>query len=200
MERYEGVKFTYATKSTSFTYDQRLTTLNHWAVIFSELGLAPVHQSGAYGNQSYRVENSQFFITKSQMSPEEDLRVDNFVKILGYDASNLTFSTEGNSTPSSECFLHNALYDALPCVNAILHGHSTLLCTYAEEIGIPVTQQFCDYGTPMLAESAIELVDQNTDFFILKDHGFVALGKDIETAGKLTLNYYLKLIKLIQSS
>ncbi len=200
MEKYKGVKFTYSTQSTSFAYDKRLTTLNRWAVIFSELGLAPVHQSGAYGNQSYRVKGSHFIITKSQMSPAETLQVNNFVKILGYDPGKSTFSTEGKSTPSSECFLHNALYDALPGVNAILHGHSTLLCNFAEDIGVPVTQQFYDYGTPQLAESAIELVDENSDFFILKDHGFVALGRDIETAGKLTLSYYIKLINLLQSS
>ena len=47
-------------------------------------------------------------------------------------------------------------------------------------LNIPVTKEFHAYGTPELAQSALDIVDHINSFFILKDHGFVALGKDID--------------------
>jgi len=200
MEIYQGVKFEYTRVSTSFIWDQRLEVLNYWTTLFTELGLAPLHGDGAYGNQSYRTSPSSFFITRSAMKPQKNLHPADYVHVTGFDTANHTFIIEGTTIPSSESFLHNSLYEALPDINAILHGHSSLLSQYAEDLGIPVTQKFHDYGTPELAESALKMTGNNCEFFILKDHGFVALGKNIETAGKLTLDYYSELIKFIKNN
>jgi len=199
MEKYQGIKFSYSKTATSFSWDSRLEILNHWGFLFSELGLAPLHSAGAAGNLSYRTASSSFIITKSGMIPEKSLNLENYIQVTGFDRSSRTFSIEGPEIPSSETFLHNVLYGALPDINAILHGHSSLLCDYAAPLNIAVTRQYHDYGTPELANSALQIVDTKSDFFILKDHGFVALGKDIEAAGKVTLDYYLKLIKLIRN-
>ena len=197
METYQGIKFKYSKTRSSFNFDQRLEILNHWTSIFTELGLAPLHSSGAYGNQSYRTSSSSFIITKTGMNPQNHCNVKDFVHVTGFDRISGTFTTEGLSTPSSECFLHNALYNHLPQINAILHGHSSLLCRYAQQLNIPVTKQFHDYGTLELAESALQVVNSGSDFFILKNHGFVALGSDTNSAGKLTLDYYIKLITFL---
>jgi hypothetical protein len=85
----------------------------------------------------------------------------------------------------------------LPHIQAILHGHCSLLNIHAEALNIPVTEKFYDYGTPELAQSALLLAAPATPFFILKDHGFVALGEDIVSAGKLTLHYFSDLISLL---
>ena len=199
MENYQGVKFSYHKSATHFAYDQRLTTLNRWAYIFSELGLTPVHPEGAYGNQSYRTGKSSFLITKSGMKPEEKLLLSNYTHVLDFKKSSSTFIVEGQSTPSSECFLHNALYQALPDVNAILHGHCSLFNVYASQLSIPVTKTFQEYGTQELAESALELVSDSTNFFILRDHGFVTLAEDIDSAARVTLDYYSNLIALLRS-
>jgi len=198
MEKYQGVKFRHIRKNNTFSYDHRLARLNHWAYLFSQLGLAPVHADGAYGNHSYRSDGTSFVITRSAMLPREILHPDDYCQIVGFDEKSITFYTNGIPTPSSESFLHNALYQSLPHINAILHGHCSLLNIYATALNIPVTKQFYDYGTPELAESAISLVDSSSRFFILKDHGFVALGEDIDTAGSLTLSYYAELIDLLR--
>ncbi len=199
MEKYQGVKFQYRQMQTSFSFDQRLPDLNHWAYLFSQLGLAPVHVEGAYGNHSYRTgDASSFIITKSAMIPKETLQADDFTHVVGLDESAHVFLTEGLCAPSSETYLHYVLYRSLPHINAILHGHYPLLNVYAEGLHIPVTKEFYAYGTPELAQSALDIVDRTTSFFILKDHGFVALGKDIATAGKLTLDYFYNLISLLK--
>ena len=203
MENYRGVKFQYLRTTTSFFYDWRLPELNRWAYLFSQLGLAPIHAEGAYGNHSYRTEGISFVITKSAMIPAEILQPNDFCHVLGLDDSTttatITFRTEGQFAPSSESFLHYSLYQTLPHINAILHGHCSLLNFHAETLNIPVTKKFHAYGTPELAQSALELVDQTTPFFILKDHGFVALGENIDAAGKLTLNYFSDLIRILQN-
>ena len=198
MEKYQGVKFRHIQKNKTFPYDSRLAELNHWAYLFSQLGLAPLHAGGAYGNHSYRSSETSFVITKSAMTPKEILQPDNYCQVVGFEEKSVTFYTQGASPPSSESFLHKSLYQSLPHINAILHGHCRLLNIHATALNIPVTKQFHDYGTPELAESAISLVDEFTRFFILKDHGFVALGEDIDTAGDLTLNYYAELIDLLR--
>ncbi len=198
MEKYQGVKFQHHQTKTVFSYDHRLALLNHWAYLFSQLGLAPVHSDGAYGNHSYRTGETSFIITKSAMIPAEILRPQDFCHVIGFEEISTTFVTEGTAPPSSESFLHNALYTSLPHINSILHGHCALLNLHAEALDIPVTKKFQDYGTRELAESALDLVTPTTLFFILKNHGFVCLGEDIDSAGKLTLNYFSKLINLLQ--
>jgi len=198
MEKYQGVKFQHRQTNTTFSYDHRLANLNRWAYLFSQLGLAPVHEGGAYGNHSYRTKDTAFVITKSAMIPAEILQPDDFCHVVNFEEPSTTFIFEGMSPPSSESFLHLALYQSLPYINSILHGHCSLLNKHADVLDIPVTQEFYDYGTPELAKSALDLVSQTTLFFILKDHGFVALGTDIDSAGKLTLNYFSQLIALLR--
>jgi ribulose-5-phosphate 4-epimerase/fuculose-1-phosphate aldolase len=132
------------------------------------------------------------------MIPAELLQPDDYCHVVGFEEHSTTFFSEGMSPPSSECFLHHALYQSLPHINAILHGHCSLLNIHAEALNIPVTEKFYDYGTPELAESALLLATPATPFFILKDHGFVALGEDIDSAGKLTLSYFSDLIGLLR--
>lgn len=198
METYEGVKFKHRRLTTEFAYDDRLSYLNHSAYIFSQLGLTPVHPEGAYGNQSYRTSDNSFIITKSGMVPGKDMDPSNYCEIVGFDKGSNTFSSHGRSIPSSESFLHNEIYSALPSVHAILHGHSTLLNAHSTVLNIPTTSQFFDYGTIDLARSALELA-KNNSFFILKDHGFVALGTSIKTAEKMVLDYYQQLINLLKN-
>ena len=205
METYQGVKFQHRQIKTTFSCDQRLTDLNRWAYLFSQLGLAPVHVDtagkavGAYGNHSYRTGDTSFVISRSAMIPSEILQPNDYCHVVGFEDHTNTFLTEGTAPPSSESFLHNALYQALPHIKAILHGHCTPLNIHAESLNIPVTKTFHAYGTKELAESALLLVDQTTCFFILKDHGFVALGEDIASAGKLTLKYFSELIALLRT-
>ncbi|MFT5726697.1 MAG: ribulose-5-phosphate 4-epimerase/fuculose-1-phosphate aldolase [Desulforhopalus sp.] len=198
METYQGVKFNHLKVKNDFNFDHRLTELNQLAYLFSQLGLTPVHPEGAYGNQSYRTTPSSFIVTKSGMIPDNELAIDNYCEISGYTTDSTTFLTHGPSVPSSESFLHYDIYMNRPRINVILHGHSKLLNDYAKKLSIPTTETFYDYGTQELAQSALELARKEIPFFILKDHGFVALGHSIKETGSLVLDYYGRLINLIK--
>ncbi|MDR3629647.1 MAG: class II aldolase/adducin family protein [Desulfocapsaceae bacterium] len=199
MEQYTGVKFACLSEGATFEFDERLARLNSWAFVLAGLGLTPVHAAGAYGNQSYRTGPASLVITKSGMIPEEALRAENFVLIEGFDEQLLTFRTRGPAEPSSESILHYAVYREFAHAGAIMHGHSGLLERHAEALSIPVTACFLPYGTEELADSAIDLLQAaGTDFIILKNHGFVAVGGDIDTAGRLVLEYCQRLIALLK--
>lgn len=199
METYQGVKFNYTALSHSCPIHPLLDRLNTWVTLFSDLGLAPVHPSGAYGNQSIRTSGDSFIITRSGLLPERELNTASYTMVESYDDVDSTFMIHGQSPPSSESFLHARLYREDETVNSILHGHSPLINSYADRLNIPVTDRFCDYGTIELAESALEIMNVDTRFFILRDHGFVALGETVDEAGKLTLDYYSRILAILQA-
>jgi ribulose-5-phosphate 4-epimerase/fuculose-1-phosphate aldolase len=197
MEIYTGVKFKCLQSGSTFPYGLRLAQLNAWAFILAGLGLTPVHPGGAYGNQSYRLDDTSLIITASGMTPEKDLVPENYVLIEGLDEQG-GLHTKGVRKPSSESLLHYSIYREFPDAGAIMHGHSRLLEQYATNLAIPVTTTFQPYGTSALAESAVDLLREGTGFILLKDHGFVATGKDIDTTGKVVLDYYERLIAVLK--
>jgi len=194
MEVYQGIKFDNHCSNKQFGYDQRLQQLNHWAYVFSQLGLAPVHHTGAFGNFSHRVDTCSFIISKTGMVPTRQLVADNYCLVRNVDCQKQSVLYDGSALPSSECFLHHLIYQKKSDIRVILHGHCTLFSEYANLLGIPQTKQFYPYGTAELAESALEMVGQHNNFFLLKDHGFVTTAEGIEQAGKLTLKYLKRLI------
>ncbi len=178
--------------------DLRLPRLNHWAWLFAQLGLAPAHPAGAYGNLSCRSEADSFLITRAGMAPAADFIPDNFCQIQGFDQADSSFLYAGKHPPSSESYLHYRLYQALPATAAIFHGHCPLFHEFASALDIPETAAFHPYGTRELAESALTLVAEcRPHFFLLREHGFVALGDDVDTAGRLTLDWLGRLLKLL---
>ncbi|MCP3890108.1 MAG: class II aldolase/adducin family protein [Desulfobulbaceae bacterium] len=199
MENYQGVKFNHKQSNTSFSFDNRLERLNQWAYLFSQLGLAPVHAGGAYGNHSYRTAEESFIISKAGMIPGEALDPENYCHVTAFEESTTTFIFDGEHPPSSECFLHNILYQNHHETQSILHGHCSLLNAHAKILNIETTTTFYDYGTEALADSALELALAGHSFFILKDHGFVALGNNIKSAGNLTLDYFGKLVTFLKN-
>ncbi len=198
VECYKGVKFQYVKKAASFDFDKRLYYLNRWAHLFFELGLAPLHSGGAAGNHSYRTAKESCIITKSGMAPRREPVVEQYVALLGYDEEKRIIYA-GRSHPSSESVLHYRIYQNFPGVQSVMHGHSRLFLQYAQALHLPVTEALHPYGTPELAESALELLDGNNRCIILKDHGFVVVGESIQMAGKLVLEKYIDLLKMLRA-
>ncbi len=194
MEKYEGIKFKTTKLSETFDTDSRLPELNYWIFIFGELGLAPVHPEGAYGNHSYRLTNDSFIITRTGMKPCQQLNTTNYCEVK-YDNEEQQFLVKGKHDPSSECFLHSMIYSTFPQTKVIMHGHSALLNNHAAQLDIQVTDQEFPYGTMQLAQSAVQICNPTSSFFIMKNHGFVATGTDIDSTAKNILDYYGRLLK-----
>ena len=109
-------------------------------------------------------------------------------------------SLEEGKKPSSEKFLHIAIYQKRPEINFIIHVHAPCLSSFAsagKDLMAPIMAENVFYfgGIP-LAEyalpSSMELVNNTIKFFdeydavLMANHGFIVVSKTIEDA-------YLKL-------
>jgi ribulose-5-phosphate 4-epimerase/fuculose-1-phosphate aldolase len=187
-EEYHGVKFRVVMEGTDVPQHPLLGELKKWCGIFHEKGLAPPYPGGSYGNLSFRIQpgDDAFIITGTCMGLKGCLDDEKFVQVNRCDTSQHLVCASGTRHPSSESQMHYLLYQAHPEVGAIFHGHSPEILQQATALGLPVTAKEYPYGTP---ELALALVDcSNTgSLFIARNHGFVSLGADMETAGSQAL-------------
>jgi L-fuculose-phosphate aldolase len=177
-------KFTTKFLSDGFPETAEIEKLRSWCEIFGRNGLMPFYGSGSYGNTSFRVTGNKFIITASGIKdPSSD---DGFVLVSDVDLGNKTVFAEGTREPSSETLMHYLIYKNRKNVNAIFHGHSKTILKHAEKLGIPSTLKEEEYGTIELAKSILDVPGEET-FLIMKGHGFISLGKDMDEAGHRTL-------------
>lgn len=198
MEKYEGIKFNTRRTAATFSYDGRLAELHTWVHALGELGLAPVHAEGAYGNHSYRCSPKSFVITRTGMRPSLEMRPEDYC-LISYSEEADDFLVKGKHEPSSESFLHYLIYARFPGVQVIMHGHSSLLNKFAGELGIVETAREYPYGTKELGRSALEVLSEDAPFVMLKNHGFVAIGPDIQTTAQCVLRNYGRLLQQLPS-
>ncbi|MBC7131222.1 class II aldolase/adducin family protein, partial [Candidatus Bathyarchaeota archaeon] len=78
------------------------------------------------------------------------------------------------------------IYQLRRDVNAIFHGHDELIIRNAKSIGAVETREWQPYGTLELIKS-VEKVLNGNNFIVVKNHGFISLGRSMEEAGKLAL-------------
>ncbi|MGB9791667.1 MAG: class II aldolase/adducin family protein [Thermacetogeniaceae bacterium] len=146
---------------------------------------------GTAGNISVRDRDSKgILITPSgipypELTPEDLVLVDEFGKPLA-----------GKLRPSSEVFLHSAIYRSRKDVNAIIHTHSPYASVFAvnrSEIppvldemaqligGSVQVARYAFPGTKELAEYAVSAL-QNRQAVLLANHGMVGVGRDLNEA------------------
>jgi L-fuculose-phosphate aldolase len=190
---YEGVKFRTKMIGKDLPSDIRLNKLKHWCIIFHEKDLAPPYDGGSYGNLSFRLKDNEddFIITASQSGLNESTTNDRFVTIPRVDLEAGIVYAIGSRKPSSEAMVHYAIYHARPNVQAIFHGHCDIISRDAEKLSIPITSKEEPYGTIALVERVLETLD-DLYFLEMRNHGFLALGKSLDEAGNLALEFLKK--------
>ncbi len=105
-----------------------------------------------YGNVSLRQRTAEypdaFLITGSQTGHLAELSAAHYARVLAYDISRHCLQADGVRKPSSEAMTHAAIYQQLPTVNAIIHGHSPTIWQQAQSLGLVCTGADIPYGTP----------------------------------------------------
>ncbi len=144
---------------------------------------------GSYGNLSFRIKPGEdaFIITGSKIGLKNSASNDCFVKVNSVDLETGIVYAEGVREPSSESMLHFAIYQSRPDVNAIFHGHCPEILCYSKKSGITETQEEKPYGTIDLVQQVLYIL-KNESFIIMKNHGFISLGKNMKKVGSQTLN------------
>ena len=201
MEEYQGTKFKTILEKKEIKFSKQIKKLISWGKILSKHNFIPHYKNekeperkSSGGNLSFRFQSG--FVITASYSDIENLRIQDFVFVQDADLQKKTVYATGLRNPSSESMMHHAIYKARNDVNAIFHGHFNKLLQNYAQIGLVSTKKFADYGTIELVNSILEVLEQN-DFMILKKHGFISLGKDIDKSGKLILeiNRELKKVK-----
>jgi L-fuculose-phosphate aldolase len=146
--------------------------------------------AGTGGNISCRLPDGSFLITpsgkaKGRLSPEDTVVIDEGGSVI-----------LGKGRPSSEFRLHTYIYSARNNINAIVHAHP-IFCTAYAAAGKPLAASIlpeivltvgdiplAEYGTPSTLElpDSVEKLIENHDAILLKNHGVVVAGKDLEDA------------------
>jgi L-fuculose-phosphate aldolase len=142
------------------------------------------------GNISARVDEKRVMITptgisKGFMTPEDMLLVDMDGKVLS-----------GTRKPSSEMFMHLAVYKNRPDIWGVCHAHPPYATGFAVA-GIPLDKcilpevvivlggiPIVEYGTPGTEEffrPVLKILDKY-DAFLLANHGALTIGKDLFNA------------------
>ena len=168
-EQYVGVKFKVTHLPAERISDSRIDELIEIGQKLAAKGFCPEN----CGNLSFRYEAS-FVITRAgceigKLSPMD------FVRVPDVDLVKKRVSVAGSLDPSSEAMMHFMIYAARPDVNVILHAHCLDLKNAI------TTKTAYPYSTLECANSAVEVL-RNHDLVILKDHGFVSVGKDCADA------------------
>ncbi|NLH45239.1 MAG: class II aldolase/adducin family protein [Acholeplasmataceae bacterium] len=146
--------------------------------------------AGSWGNISMKIDKDCYAITPSgrpyDLLEEEDIVIvnSNGIKLAG------------SGIPSSELFLHLAIYKKYPTFNAIIHTHSIyasacaamhrqippLLEDTAQISGGSIkVAKYALAGTKELAENAVEAMGMS-NAVLLANHGAVICGKSLDEA------------------
>jgi len=88
---------------------------------------------------------------------------------------------EGIKKPSSETPLHWFIYNKNRAINAIIHCHSSKI-TYSKKLEKFATKHYVRYGTFKLSDEVYNLLEKNDNFAIMRLHGEVAVGNNLEEA------------------
>jgi len=189
------VKFKTEFIDNKVPQDPRVDELKYWSNKFQDLNLTPLYKKISLGNLSFRLkENADpFIITASALALKDHLTDDSFVTVYSCDLKEEIVYASGTREPSSESRLHFAIYNQRKDVNAVFHGHSDKILYYADRLKITTTKQFEDYGSAELVKSVLEVLNDDL-FLVMKNHGFLALGKNMEAAGELALQMHRKCI------
>ncbi len=142
------------------------------------------------GNISVKLSDNEFYCTptgvsKGDMTPDMIIRIDGTGKKL-----------EGKLNPSSEIKMHLRVYRERPDVKAVVHAHPPVATAFTVA-GVELDQHIlpeaviyfghvptCDYGTPTTMEIPDSLMPfiQKHDAFLLRNHGALAVGCDLQRA------------------
>ena len=179
------IRFNTVFVSDKIPSDTKIVELKDWSEKFQKNGLTPEIEGNYTGNLSFRSKEG-FVITASGLKSKESLSNDCFVYVKNYDEQRNTVYVEGRRQPSSEAVMHFLIYKAHKEVDAVFHGHSDAIIMNAEKLGFPVTEKEHEPGTIELAKDVLRVLGDKK-LIVLKNHGFVSLGKTMKEAGELAL-------------
>jgi ribulose-5-phosphate 4-epimerase/fuculose-1-phosphate aldolase len=179
------IRFNITFVSDKIPSDVKIEELKEWCERFQKNGLTPEIEGNYTGNLSFRTEN-EFIITASGLKSKENLSNNCFVRVKSYNVRSNTVYAEGTRQPSSEAIMHFLIYKTLKQINAILHGHNDTMLVNTRKLKLPITATEHEPGSIELANEVLRVLGNN-NLIVMKNHGFISMGKTMNEAGKQAL-------------
>jgi len=195
-EKYSGVKFKTIFREKSKIKHKGIEKLRHWGRKFTELDLAPKIEGGFAGNLSFRTHRG--FIITASVANLSGLNDDDLVEVTDADVCLKHVFVCGLKEPSSESFLHHAIYVRRADINAVFHGHDKLTLKFNDLLNFPVTEHEQPDGAAELVKDVGKILDKCKDYYyiLIKNHGFISLGKTMDEAGNEAISQHKRAIEL----
>jgi L-fuculose-phosphate aldolase len=185
-EKYVGTKFSCRMFKGGYELDlKKANELIKWCKLFDKEGFCPSYGSGNCGNMSFRHE-SGFVITPTACF-FRNLTYKDLVFIESVDFQRRIVSCTGGREPSSETFLHAKVYQRRKDINSVFHAHSDRILNVADAFRIPTTEKEQPYGSLELAQE-VEKILSKGNLLVMRNHGFISLGKTMQDAWNNILN------------
>lgn len=198
--KYSGVK--YEPKRVQVVSSPSRHLVNEmilWGRIFDALKLAPPYENGSYGNMGFRDVDGSIRVTPSSRSIG-DLFSDEIMTITGVEERKkqkplVYFYGNLERTPTSEAQIYWDLFQKIPWVNVILHGHDVFSTKHADFLAkkfkeVSVTRRCRDYGTKEFKDEVLSALTKDTSYLVAKKHGFFSFGKTFEEAGVRAIKFH----------
>jgi L-fuculose-phosphate aldolase len=101
----------------------------------------------------------------------------------------------GPMEPSSESIMHWLIYRNRPEAEAIIHAHGEFATRPELLVGVvEESEREEPYGTVELARMAIATFQRAERIMVLRNHGYVAIGPDLDRTCDLVVDTHLKLL------
>jgi L-fuculose-phosphate aldolase len=188
MDGYVGVKFKTILLDSEVTFntDDIYPLFQKNCSLLKQHGMT--HQNA--GNISIR-HNGGLIITTSG-SNLGSIERDEIANVRKCSIEDSVVEYMGPNLPSSETFMHSMIYQCSPDMNAIVHAHDPQTLTRAAA-GLDTTEEEVPYGTIELARMACDTFLKADNIIVLKNHGYVAVGLDLNEAVDLVISTHLKI-------
>lgn len=193
---YMGVKFRAVAMGRDFPRYAEIDDLKAWCTRFYEHGFTPEYEGGSAGNLSFRIKEgeNQFVITGAGITSKSRILDNSLVQVKSCDLSKEIVYYYGTRKPSSESMVHFAIYSARKDVNAVFHGHSEKILSNAVKLGLKQTETEEPEGTNKLVDAVLKVLGRE-NFIVMKNHGFISIGKTMKEAGEQAIKIQEKALQ-----
>ncbi|PKM91320.1 hypothetical protein CVU82_01835 [Candidatus Falkowbacteria bacterium HGW-Falkowbacteria-1] len=185
-EKYTGTKFKTVFKGKFIPNAKESEIIKTLIKIGKELGRMGFKDNNG-GNFSVRTKNG--IIIKTTGSFPHQLKKSDFALVAGFKKDEVY--VYGEKEPSSEARLHWGIYQARPEINCALHTHDFTAIHCLTKVNGCIYIREISYGT-MESARAVKNAAKKGDYLIMKNHGVIALGKNMISALKLIKKYHEK--------
>jgi hypothetical protein len=190
METKQSIKFKTNFVSEEIPEEKEIEELKKWCNEFLKNKL--INSENDSLGLSCRLED-EFIITGNKL--KDDLSNDCFIRVSNYDVYKNSLYIEGILEPPIVAVMHYLIYNTRFEVNAIFCGRDDSILKHTKELKLVETKEEMSKDALELANSVLDVLGDN-NFIVIKNYGFLSLGRNMKEAGESALKIHKKALSL----